>query len=103
MRQEAVERVEFGPQDALDMIHSMDEPRIHLDLAAADNFDRPRLTDAGFVVAVAIGAHRHLPLALLGVEQFEDALGVLNGVAATADRAADRAGLDAALALLVGL
>ena len=47
------------------------------------------------VVAVDIGAHRQFALVLGRVQEFADALGVLDRVAAAGDRAADRAGLDA--------
>src|SRR5205814_2864927 len=94
MRQKAVERVEFGCELTLDMIDGVNEPRIHLDLAPADDAHAPRHADARLVVAIDIGAHRQFALVLFGVEQFADPLGIFERIAAARDRAADRAGLD---------
>src|SRR5205085_11292012 len=96
VREEAVERVEFGAEHSLDMVDGMDEPRIHLDLPPPDDLDAAGDADTRLVVAVDIGAHRQFALVLLRVEQLADLLGVLERVGAAPDRAADRAGLDAA-------
>src|SRR5207248_7374767 len=89
MRQKAVERVEFGTELALDMVDRVDQPRIHLDLAAADHLDAAGNADTRLVVAIDIGAHRQLALVFLRVEQFADAFRVFERVAAAPDRAAD--------------
>ena len=40
--EERVERVEAGPQPALDVVHGVDEAAVHLDLPPADDPDRAR-------------------------------------------------------------
>src|SRR5439155_9049439 len=90
----AVERIEGLGQYALDMIDGVDQARIELDLAPADDPHAAGYRHSRLVVAVDIGAHRQLALVLRRVEQLADALGVLDRVAAAGDRAADRAGLD---------
>src|SRR5207248_656923 len=94
MAEEAVERIELLAQHALDVIDGVDQPRIELDLPSPDDPHGARLADARFVVAVDVRAHRELALVLYGVEQFPDALGVFDWVAAARNRAADRAGFD---------
>ena len=93
--QEAVEGVHAFAQPALDMVDRVDEARIHLDLAPADDLHRAGLADAALVVAVDVRAHGELGLVLLGVQQLQDLLAVGDGVLAALDRARDRAGLDA--------
>ena len=92
--EEAVERVELLAQYALDMIDGVDQPRIELDLAPPDDLHGARHADPRLVVAVDVRAHRQFALVLHGIEQFANALGILDRVAAARDRAADRAGLD---------
>src|SRR4051794_16796323 len=77
------------------MIDGMNEARIDLDLPPSDHLDAARHADPRLVVAVDVGAHRQLAFILGRVEQFADALGVLERVAPARDRAADRTGLDA--------
>ena len=69
MRQERVEGVHAFAQPALDMVDGVDQARIHLDLAAADDAHRARLADARLVVAVDVRAHGQLGFVLLGIEQ----------------------------------
>ena len=72
--EERVEGVHAFAQPALDMVDRVDQPRIHLDLAAADDPHRARLAHAALVVAVDVRAHGQLGLVLLGVEQLQDLL-----------------------------
>ena len=92
--QEGVERVELGPQDALHVVHRVDQPGIELHLAAPDHPHRARLADARLVVAVDVGAHRELGLVLGRIDELRDLGGVAQGVLAAGDGAGDRAGFD---------
>src|SRR5437773_2269649 len=94
MAEETVERIEFGAQLALDMVDGMDQARIHLDLAPTDHLDAAGSAHPRLVVAVDIGAHRQFALILARVEQFANAVGILERIPAARDRAADRTGLD---------
>ena len=60
MGEETVERVEPFPQAALDVIDSVNDSRIHLDLPASDDLHGAWDADPRLVVAVHIGAHRQL-------------------------------------------
>ena len=91
--QERVERVEPGPQPALDVVDGVDEAAVHLDLPSADHPDRAGHADPRLVVAVHVGAHGQLGLLLGRAKQGGDVRGVLEGVLAARDRARDRAGL----------
>mmetsp|Transcript_11134 Transcript_11134/g.35324 ORF Transcript_11134/g.35324 Transcript_11134/m.35324 type:complete len:313 (+) Transcript_11134:1183-2121(+) len=101
--EEGVDGVELGPQVALHVVHRVDQPTVELDLPPADDLHRAVLADPRLVVAVDVGAHGDLRL-LLGVRQDRaDVLGVLQGVLAAPDGAADGAGLHAhALQVLLG-
>src|SRR5262245_21527269 len=94
MAEKAVERIEGLGQDALDMVDSVDQARIELDLTAADDPHAAGDRDPRLVVAIDVRAHRQLALVLPGVEQLADAFGVLDRIAAAGDGSADRAGLD---------
>src|ERR1700724_2795140 len=94
MAQEAGESIERLGQYALDMVDSVDQARVELDLAPADDTNAARYRDARFVVPIDIGAHSQLALVLCRVEQLANALGVLDRVAAAGNSTADRAGLD---------
>ena len=96
MAEEGVEGVHAFAQPALDMVDGVDEARIHLDLAPADDAHRARLADAALVVAVDVRTHGQFGLVLLRVEQFQDLFRIRNRIVAALDGAGDRAGLDAA-------
>ena len=87
MAQKGVKRIHVRAQAALDVVHRVDEARIHLDLPPTDDPDRTRLADAALVVAVDIRAHRQFGFVLLGIEQLEDLLAVLDGILPALDRA----------------
>ena len=72
--EEGVEGVHAFAQPALDMVDRVDQARIHLDLAAADDPHRARLADPALVVAVDIRAHGQLGFVLLRIEQLQDLL-----------------------------
>src|SRR5690606_14551874 len=91
---EGVQRVEPGPQPPLDVVDGVDEPRVELDLAAADDLDGAGDADARLVVAVDVGAHGQLRLLLDAGQEGADGLGVADRVGAAGDGAGDRAGLD---------
>ncbi len=93
--EERVEGIEARAEAALHVIDGMDQPRVHLDLPAADDPDAPGDGDARLVVAVDVGAHRQLGGVLGRGEQGQDLGGVADGVAPARDGPGDRAGLDA--------
>ena len=97
--EERIERIEAGPQNALDMIDGVKQLRIGLDLPPRENFDRSRHADARLVVAIDVGAHVELELVLLRVQQFADLFGVADGISAARDGPGNRAGLDPAAIL----
>ena len=94
--EEGVQRVELGPEDALDVIDRVDQARVEFHLAPPNHPHRARLADARLVVAVHVGAHGELGLVLGRVEQLRDLGGVAQRVLAAGDGARNRAGLDPA-------
>src|SRR5690606_8280693 len=93
--QKRVIRVHTFAQTALDVVHRVDQARIHLDLTATDHADRTWLADTALVVAVDVRAHRELGLVLLGIQELEDLLGIGNRILAALDGAGNRTGLNA--------
>ena len=89
-----VERVEALAELALDVVDRVDQARVHLDLAPANDLDAAGLADAGLVVAVDVSAHCDFALLLLVVEQLFDVLRVLDRRSAAFDGAGYRARLD---------
>ncbi|MNX72936.1 hypothetical protein D3C86_1043090 [compost metagenome] len=87
MAEEAVKGVHIVAQATLDVVDRVDEARIHLDLAAADDLHRTRLADAALVVAVHIRAHGQLGFVLFRVEQFQDLFAISNRVVTALDGA----------------
>ena len=94
MGEEGVEDVALVEQLALDVIDGVEEFGIGFDEPSVDEADGTGDTDAGFVVAVHVGAHGEFGLVFFGVEEVEDLFGVGHGVVAAADGAADGAGFD---------
>src|SRR5690606_3106994 len=92
--EEGVQRVEPGPQPPLDVVDGVDEPRVELDLAAADDLDGAGDGDARLAVAVDVAAHGQLRLLLDAGQEGADGLGVADRVGAAGGGAGDRAGLD---------
>ncbi|MND68557.1 hypothetical protein D3C80_600120 [compost metagenome] len=74
--EEAVKRIHAIAQTAFNMVNRVDQTRIHLDLTTTDNAYRTRLADAALVVAIHVRAHGQLRLVFLGIEQFQDLLGI---------------------------
>ena len=93
--EEGVERVEAGQEPPFDVVDGVDQPRVHLDLAAADDPHAPGHADPRLVVAVDVGAHRQLGRVLGRVEQRQDLGGIPDGIPAARDGAGDGAGLHA--------
>ena len=95
MGQESIQRIETGPQHAFDMVDSVEQFRIGLDLPPRQHLDRAGNADPRLVVAVDVSAHVELELVLLRIQKLPDLLGVADRIDAARDRARDRAGLDA--------
>mmetsp|Transcript_37491 Transcript_37491/g.79876 ORF Transcript_37491/g.79876 Transcript_37491/m.79876 type:complete len:371 (+) Transcript_37491:484-1596(+) len=87
VHEEGVERVETLSQVALDVVDGVDQPRVHLDLAPADDRDRAGAADTRLVVAIDIRAHGELRLLLLVREDGLDVLRILQRVPPAPDRA----------------
>ncbi len=85
--EEAIKGVHIVPKAAFNVVHRVDEARIHLDLAAANDLDRTGFADAALVVAVHIRTHGQFGLILLRVEQLQDLLAVGNRIVAALDGA----------------
>ena len=95
MRQERIERIHVGAQNALDMVHRVDQARVHFDLAAADHLDRTWHANTALVVAVDVRTHGQLGFVLRGVQQLADLGLVLDRVFAAPDGSGNRTGFDA--------
>ena len=91
--EEAVEGVEVPPEASFDVVHGVDEARVHLDLTPADDPHAPRLAHPGLVVAVDVRAHRELGRLLLRRKELQDLLRVAHRVRAARDGPGDGAGL----------
>ena len=93
--QEGVEGVKLFTEVALDVIDRVDEPGVHLNLAAPDHAHAAGLADTGLVIAINVGTHSEFRLVLARVEQPQNLGSIADRIPATGDGARDGAGLDA--------
>src|SRR5713226_6225268 len=94
MRQESIKSIELLAQMTFDMIDGVNEPRIHLNLSAADHTHAAGLADARFVVTIDIGTHSEFRLVFAGIQQSLDLYSVADRIAAASDSAGDGTGLN---------